>query len=138
MSPTLSHKGSAGGTHVQPQQSLQSALKAVDLTSESSSVTGNLRGGGGALRKLSTSSNMSRSSINSQSKYVGDLHAHRSYSMETDHDSGHHSMYDSHSQSSGSSSQQPSPATATLLTHPMGGHASPPNTTAKYTSRIHG
>lgn len=149
-SPTLSHKSGSGGVSVNPpQHSLQSALKAVDLTSESSSVLGNRRaGGGGALRKLSTSSSVSRSSNSSQSKYVSDMHGSgggrisRPYSLDAaDHDSGHHSMYDSHSQSSGSSSQHPSPATTNLLTHPgyhMGGHASPPTATAKYTSRIHG
>lgn len=141
-----------GGASV-PHQSLQGALKAVDLTSESSSVLGNLRsgggGGGGALRKLSTSSSVSRSSTSSQNKYVSDL----SRPSTGDYDSGHHSMYDSHSQSSGSSSQQPSPATtqannaafiasASGLNNPtnfgMGGHANSAATTAKYTSRIHG
>ncbi|XP_067932600.1 rap guanine nucleotide exchange factor 2-like isoform X2 [Watersipora subatra] len=144
-SPTLSHKASAGTSATQvrdslpgalkPQQSLQGALKAVDLTAESSSVLGNLRRGG-ALRKISTSSNASRTSTSSQnSKCVGEVHGQRQ-SLDTDHDSGRYSMYDTQSQSSGSSSHQPSPATVSLLT-PLGGHASPPTSTTKYTSRIH-
>lgn len=135
-SPTLSQK--SGHSITQGQTSVQASVRAVDLTSESSSVLGNMRPRG-ALRKLSTSSNVSRSSTGSQQKYVLPDHP-RIHNMNSDTsaaqdiDSGLHSMYDSHSQSS-VSSQQPSPT--------PGGAASPILNTnhpasQKYTSRIHG
>ena len=142
-SPTLSQKSS--NSTAGQRESAPPSVRAVDLTSESSSVLGNMRsnsGAGnskrGALRKLSTSSNVSRSSTGSAQKYIITDHQGRlapptsqQISVESDDiDSGMHTMYDSQSQSSASSSQPHNSA-----------HSAPSPEARKspsYTSRIHG
>lgn len=141
-SPTLSQKSS--NSTAGQRESAPPAVRAVDLTSESSSVLGNMRsnsgassGMRGALRKLSTSSNVSRSSTGSAHKYIVTDHsrlappANQQISIESDDiDSGMHTMYDSQSQSSASSSQQHNPV------HPT--HSPEARKSPSYTSRIHG